>query len=117
MECDCKCNTYKDGKTATGSVEGFNISLNLHNGQTMDEVTFTAKFYFKKTFVVAVEKSAMTRIDEAHYVAYVDTSLTGTGTDLNCEITVANYLDSDYTNGTRKVVKVFSVEDEVVKAI
>lgn len=75
------------GQQVVGTQQKYNVSLELPNNQTMDDVDFTCQFYTSSRSNVTVEKKDMVRVDENNYTTVVDTSITGAGS-MKCQITV-----------------------------
>ena len=111
-------NTYSTnlGVTNTGTIEKYDIILTLPNNITMEAADFAAKFFYRAPRACTVKKADMIKLSENCYRAIVDTSLTGAGECMKCEIT-AVFDDSDVAGGKRTVVKTFNVGEKIEKSL
>lgn len=82
---DCGCNICR---AVSGTEMKFALSLTLPGSLTMDDVDFTAVFYFYPGRTQPIPKAEMERQDDGTYVCIVDTSRLGYGNTLKCQVTV-----------------------------
>lgn len=85
-------------ETDLGTVYKLNVSIELPDNLTMDDVDFSCRFYCWKDSV-EVKKDQMIRLDENNYIAVVDSNLIGRGEIIN-QVTV-NIPDNDIEDGFR----------------
>lgn len=95
-----------------GTEVKLNISIENIGELTMDGYDFTCEFFCFPAKKVVLKKEDLVRVDNANYIALVDTMPIGTG-ELRCKI-VAMLPDGDCADGLRTEVLVMKTGINIV---
>ena len=79
------------------------ISVDEIDGMSMSDYEFSCTFFTYKNRTVVVSKSEMTKVDNGHYIATLDTLKVGAG-NLKMKFE-AEIPDSDFSDGFRREVE------------